>query len=288
MMPERSVQEMCGRVNVRTPFIAGNWKMNKTVGEAVAFVEEFQGLVAEVVGVDIALCPSFVALEATVKATAGTNIAVGAQDMFWKESGAYTGEVSPLMLQEVGCRYVIVGHSERRGRFGVPEEGMNAELLKVFGDTDESVNLKAHAALQHALTPIICVGETLRERQAGNTDAIVRSQVHAALVGFSPEDVSQVVFAYEPVWAIGTGETCEANEANRVCAMIRETIAKIAGEAVAESVRVQYGGSVKPDNIEELISKPHIDGALVGGASLKPDSFAVLVHAAAQCISPPA
>ena len=266
---------------MRTPFIAGNWKMNKTVGEAIAFVDEFRGLVAGVAGVDIALCPAFIALEATVKATAGTNIAVGAQGMFWKESGAYTGEVSPSMVKDVGCKYVIIGHSERRGRFGVPEAGMTEDLLKVFGDTDASVNVKSSAALQHDLTPIICVGETLDERQAGNADAVVQSQVRAALAGFTADQVPGVVLAYEPVWAIGTGETCESNEANRVCGLIRHTIAAVAGPSVADTVRVQYGGSVKPDNIEELIGKSDIDGALVGGASLKPDSFAALVKASA-------
>ncbi|NCO32620.1 MAG: triose-phosphate isomerase [Armatimonadetes bacterium CG2_30_59_28] len=266
---------------MRTPFIAGNWKMNKTVGEAIAFVDEFRGLVAGVAGVDIALCPAFIALEATVKATAGTNIAVGAQGMFWKESGAYTGEVSPSMVKDVGCKYVIIGHSERRGRFGVPEAGMTEDLLKVFGDTDASVNVKSSAALQHDLTPIICVGETLDERQAGNADAVVQSQVRAALAGFTADQVPGVVLAYEPVWAIGTGETCESNEANRVCGLIRQTIAAVAGPSVADTVRVQYGGSVKPDNIEELIGKSDIDGALVGGASLKPDSFAALVKASA-------
>ncbi|PIX41554.1 MAG: triose-phosphate isomerase [Armatimonadetes bacterium CG_4_8_14_3_um_filter_58_9] len=266
---------------MRTPFIAGNWKMNKTVGEAIAFVDEFRGLVAGVAGVDIALCPAFITLEATVKATAGTNIAVGAQGMFWKESGAYTGEVSPSMVKDVGCKYVIIGHSERRGRFGVPEAGMTEDLLKVFGDTDASVNVKSSAALQHDLTPIICVGETLDERQAGNADAVVQSQVRAALAGFTADQVPGVVLAYEPVWAIGTGETCESNEANRVCGLIRQTIAAVAGPSVADTVRVQYGGSVKPDNIEELIGKSDIDGALVGGASLKPDSFAALVKASA-------
>jgi len=255
--------------------------MNKTVGEAIAFVDEFRGLVAGVAGVDIALCPAFIALEATVKATAGTNIAVGAQGMFWKESGAYTGEVSPSMVKDVGCKYVIIGHSERRGRFGVPEAGMTEDLLKVFGDTDASVNVKSSAALQHDLTPIICVGETLDERQAGNADAVVQSQVRAALAGFTADQVPGVVLAYEPVWAIGTGETCESNEANRVCGLIRQTIAAVAGPSVADTVRVQYGGSVKPDNIEELIGKSDIDGALVGGASLKPDSFAALVKASA-------
>jgi len=240
---------------LRTPFIAGNWKMNKTVGEAIAFVDEFRGLVAGVAGVDIALCPAFIALEATVKATAGTNIAVGAQGMFWKESGAYTGEVSPSMVKDVGCKYVIIGHSERRGRFGVPEAGMTEDLLKVFGDTDASVNVKSSAALQHDLTPIICVGETLDERQAGNADAVVQSQVRAALAGFTADQVPGVVLAYEPVWAIGTGETCESNEANRVCGLIRQTIAAVAGPSVADTVRVQYGGSVKPDNIEELAKK---------------------------------
>lgn len=265
---------------MRTPFIAGNWKMHKTIAEAVAFVDELKGMVGDITSVEIGVCPPFTALQATTHAAAGSNIRVGAQGMFWKEQGAYTGEISPVMLKDVGCKYVIIGHSERRGRFGVPEEGMTEELLKVFGDTDASVNIKAKAALAHDLTPILCVGETLAERKAGRTDDVVKTQVRAALNGLSVREVACVVFAYEPVWAIGTGEVCEAHEANRVCSLIRETIAHVANPDVAEGVRVQYGGSVKPDNIAELIAKPHIDGALVGGASLKAESFAVIVRAA--------
>lgn len=264
---------------MRTPFIAGNWKMHKTIAEAVAFVEELKGLVGDVTGVDIAICPPFTALDATVRAAAGTNIAVGAQGMFWKDKGAYTGEIAPAMLVDVGCKYVILGHSERRGRFGVPEEGMTAEMIKVFGDTDESVNVKMKTALVAGLIPILCAGETLEERKSGRTDTVVKIQVRAALDGLTREHVSGVVFAYEPVWAIGTGEVCEANEANRVCRLIRQTVSEVSSCDVAERVRIQYGGSVKPGNIEELIARSDIDGALVGGASLKADSFAAIVKA---------
>jgi len=263
---------------LRTPFIAGNWKMNKTVGEAIAFVDEFRGLVAGVAGVDIALCPAFIALEATVKATAGTNIAVGAQGMFWKESGAYTGEVSPSMVKDVGCKYVIIGHSERRGRFGVPEAGMTEDLLKVFGDTDASVNVKSSAALQHDLTPIICVGETLDERQAGNADAVVQSQVRAALAGFTADQVPGVVLAYEPVWAIGTGEVATPADAQEVCGAIRGRLAELYDAPLAAGVRVLYGGSVKSGSIAQLMAEVDVDGALVGGASLDPEEFAKIAR----------
>jgi triosephosphate isomerase len=265
---------------MRTPLIAGNWKLNKTIAEAESFVREFGPLVQDVQGVDILLCPVFTALHATSSAAQGTKIAVGAQDIFWKDSGAYTGEVSAPFLKDAGCTYVIIGHSERRGRFGVPEPDLEGQAGNVFGDSDQSVHKKLHAALAAGLTPIVCVGETLIERQNGHTDAVVENQTVIALEGVDAGDAAKLVFAYEPVWAIGTGETCEADEADRVCGVIRATIARALGDAAGEAVRIQYGGSVKPDNAADLLGRPHIDGALVGGASLKPDSFAAIVKAA--------
>lgn len=265
---------------MRTPIIAGNWKLNKTIGEAKSFAEEFKPLVADVQGVDTLLCPVFTALAATSEALQGSAVGVGAQDMYWKDSGAYTGEVSPPLLKDAGATYVILGHSERRGRFGVPEPDLEGHAGAVFGDSDQSVNKKLHAALAAGLLPIVCVGETLQERQNGHTDAVVENQVVMALDGVSAEQAAALVLAYEPVWAIGTGETCEADEADRVCGVIRATVANGFGAAAGEGVRVQYGGSVKPDNAADLLGRPNIDGALVGGASLKADSFAAIVRAA--------
>ncbi len=262
---------------MRKPIVAANWKMFKTIGEAKEFVRQFAPLVAGVDDVDIVLCPPFTALSAVGDAVKTSNVRLGAQDIFWKEQGAYTGEVSPLMLKDVGCTYVIVGHSERRGRFGKAE--FDTDLLTVFGDNDATVNAKAKAALKHGLTPIICVGETFAERRTGNTDAVVSGQMKAALRELNSQNV---VFAYEPVWAIGTGETCDAQEANRVIALIRRTIAAVLGNDAAQAVRIQYGGSVKPDNIAELIAQPDIDGVLVGGASLDPKSFAEIVKACSK------
>lgn len=266
---------------MRIPLIAGNWKLNKTIAEARTFVQELAPQISAVQGVEVLVCPVFPALAACAEAARGSHIMVGGQDMFWKESGAYTGEVSGPLLLDAGCSHVIVGHSERRGRFGVPEPELAGDAGKVFGDTDTAVNRKAKAALACGLVPIVCVGETLQERQAGRTDAVVEAQVHAALEGITPDQTAVLVFAYEPVWAIGTGETCESQEANRVCGVIRQAIAGVAGASAAEQVRIQYGGSVKPDNARELLSCEHIDGALVGGASLKAASFAQIAQAAA-------
>jgi triosephosphate isomerase len=263
---------------MRTPLIAGNWKLNKTIAEATAFVNELKPLIAETQNVDVLLCPVFTALASTAQAAQGSAIALGAQDIYWKASGAYTGEVSAPFLKEAGATYVIVGHSERRGRFGVPEPELEGEAGRVFGDNDTTVNKKTLAALENGLTPIICVGETLVERQNGHTDRVVQHQTVNALQNV--DDNADVVFAYEPVWAIGTGETCEAEEANRVCGVIRATVGEVFGESAAQKVRVQYGGSVKPDNAQDLLGREHIDGALVGGASLKADSLAAIVKAA--------
>jgi len=264
---------------MRTPVIAANWKLNKTIGEARDFVQKFRPLIKDVTNVDVIICPVFTSLHAVHEAAADSSIAVGAQDVFWKDNGAYTGEVSAPLLKDAGCRYVIVGHSERRGRFGVPEADLEGDAGKVFGDSDASVNHKIKAAQAHGLIPIICVGETLAEREAGNTDAVVEAQVKAALQDITSVDT--VIFAYEPVWAIGTGKTCDTPEAGRVCGHIRNVIGAMSGEAAANAVRIQYGGSVKAANAAELLSQPDIDGALVGGASLEADTFAPIVTAAA-------
>ena len=266
---------------MRTPIIAGNWKLNKTIEEARAFIEELAPLVQDASDVEILLCPVFTALSATSAAAASTRIGVGAQDIYWKDSGAYTGEVSAPLLVDAGAKYVVIGHSERRGRFGVPEADLDEQSIRVFGDTDDSVARKVNAALGGGLVPIVCVGETLDERQSGKTDEIVGAQTAAiarAVEGNS--DLSKVVLAYEPVWAIGTGETCAADEADRVCGVVRAAFAQVLGTGVGDAVRVQYGGSVKPDNAADLLGRPNIDGALVGGAALKADSFAAIVKAA--------
>lgn len=268
---------------MRTPVVAANWKMNKTIGEALAFVEAFLPMVEDTDNCEIVLCPPFTALAAVGNRLKGTKVALGAQDLFWREQGAFTGEISPLMLVDVGCRFVIVGHSERRGRFGKPEPELeDPQLRSVFGETDASVNKKVHAAFKHGLIPIVCVGETLAEREQGRTDEIVSGQLQKALDGLTPEQVAQIVIAYEPVWAIGTGKVCDAPEANRVCGLIRSIIANLFGERVAQATRIQYGGSITPENIPDLAAQEHIDGGLVGGASLKPDSFAAIVKTVAE------
>lgn len=229
----------------------------------------------------VILCPPTTALSTVNESIANSNIELGGQNMFWEESGAYTGEVSAQMLISCGCTRVIIGHSERRGRFGAPDEEDVEALDAIFGDTDATVNRKVLAALAAGLKPIICCGEMLDERQAGDTDGIVASQVRAALDGVSEDDAANVIVAYEPVWAIGTGEVCDADEADRVCGMIRDTIASIYSPDVADNMQILYGGSVKPANVEGLMEKANIDGGLVGGASLEADSFGALIEAAA-------
>src|SRR5579871_3111072 len=233
---------------MRQKIIAGNWKMNCTQGEAERLVGELLGQLELDGSVQVVVCPPFTALSAVGESLAGTGVALGAQNVFWKERGAYTGQISPQMLVELGCRYVIVGHSEPRGRFGVPEPDFDADILAYFGDNDAAVNRKLRAAQAAGLTPICCVGETLAERNASRTDAIVSGQTEAALRDVTAEQAVVLVFAYEPVWAIGTGEVCAPDEADRVCGVIRQTVSKLYGADVAEVVRVQYGGSVKPDN----------------------------------------
>jgi triosephosphate isomerase len=253
--------------------------MNKSALEAGALVRELVAAVPET-GVEVVVCPPFTSIPAAIAAAAGMGVRVGAQDLFWKESGAYTGQVAPAMLTELGVTHVIVGHSERRGRFGVPEPDFTDDVLRVFGETDTTVNRKTLAALRQGLVPIVCCGETLSERRAGQTDAVVAGQIEQGLEGLSPEQAAGIVVAYEPVWAIGTGETCAAEEADRVCGVIRATVDRLFGGAAADAVRVQYGGSVKPDNARDLLGRPNIDGALVGGASLKAADFLAIVAAA--------
>ena len=231
--------------------------MYKTNTEAQALVN---GLKEKTLpeAVEVVLCPPFTALSTVAELLKGTAIGLGAQDLFWEDEGAYTGEVSPVMLKELGCTYVIIGHSERR---------------QYFGETDETVNKKVKAALSHGLKPIICVGESLQQREAGETNAFVAGQVEKALDGLAPESIPQVVVAYEPIWAIGTGRSSSASDANEVIGMIRQTIAKKFDANLAAQVRIQYGGSVKPGNIKEFMGQAEIDGALVGGASLKAEDF---------------
>ncbi|NPV73131.1 MAG: triose-phosphate isomerase [Pelotomaculum sp.] len=252
-------------MSARKPFIAGNWKMFKTVPEAVAFAQELKTAVAGVDGVEIAVCPPFTALVPVAEALRGTGIAVGAQDVHWEESGAFTGEVSPLMLKDAGCSYVIIGHSERR---------------QLFGETDEKVNRKVRAALAHGLTPIMCVGETLEEREAGVTEEVVRRQAESGLAGLTPEQAGGLVIAYEPVWAIGTGKTASEQDAQQVIGFIRGLVRDLYGAGAAGAMRIQYGGSVKPENAAGLMAQPDIDGALVGGASLEVKSFVEIIKAA--------
>ncbi len=251
---------------MRTPVIAGNWKMFKTVAEATALVREMRSELDRITGVVKVLCPPFTALSTVAELVRKTGIQVGAQDMYWEEQGAFTGEVSPGMVKEL-CQYVIIGHSERR---------------QYFGETDETVNRKVKAALKHGLIPIICVGENLAQNEAGQTEVFVSSQVRAALRDLTAEQVSGLVIAYEPIWAIGTGKAATGAGANRVVGLVvRGTVAGLFGEAVAQTVRIQYGGSVSPDNIAEFMNQPDIDGALVGGASLVGAKFLAITRQAA-------
>ena len=265
---------------MRTPIIAGNWKMNKVPSEAGALVQEIASVAAGA-RAEVVVCPPFVTIPAALAAAGGTGVRVGAQDLFWKETGAYTGQIAPGMLTDLGVTHVIIGHSERRGRFGVPEADFTPEVMALFAESDATVNLKLHAALKHGLVPIVCCGETLEERRGGRTDEVVAGQITHGLAGLDAAQAAGLVVAYEPVWAIGTGETCAPDEADRVCGVVRATVGRLYGEEAADRVRVQYGGSVKPDNAVDLLSRPHIDGALVGGASLKASDFNKIIQAAA-------
>jgi triosephosphate isomerase len=251
---------------MRTPVIAGNWKMNKNVAEAEALVKEMLSGLSQVKSVERVLCPPFVALTAVKELLDGTGIGLGAQNMHWADKGAYTGEISPLMLKGL-CQYVIIGHSERR---------------QYFGEADEGVNKKVKAALAHGLTPIVCVGENLEQNEAGQTAEVVGRQVRQGLVGLSGAEGEKLIMAYEPIWAIGTGKPATGTGANSVIGQaVRGALAELFGKEVAAKIRIQYGGSVSPDNVEEFMAQPEIDGALVGGASLKPD-FAEIVRLAAK------
>lgn len=241
----------------RKPLIAGNWKMNNNKKDTEEFFEEFLPKVKDL-DVDIVICPPFTNLWAAAEKLGGTNVKLGAQNMHWEESGAFTGEVSPNMLKEILCDFVIVGHSERR---------------KYFAETDETVNKKVKAALKHQLTPIICVGESLEQRQKGVTLDWILGQVENALQDLTSEDASKVVFAYEPIWAIGTGKTASSDDAQEVISAIRQKLSELYNDETAQKIRILYGGSVKPQNVKELMKQSDIDGALVGGASLEPDSF---------------
>ena len=252
---------------MRKPIIAGNWKMYKTIEEAVDLVRQMRRALNAIESVDSVVCPPFIAIPAVADALSGTRIGVGAQNMFWEEECAYTGEISPPMLQGL-AQYVILGHSERR---------------QYFGETDEGVNKKAHAAFAHGLTPIIAVGENLAENQAGETDLVVRRQITGSLAGLTKDQVQSLIIAYEPVWAIGTGLNAEPTDANRVIGVtLRGTVADLYDEATAQAVRIQYGGSTKPSNIAAFMAMPDIDGALVGGASLKAADFVEMVRLTAE------
>ncbi|CAH0235453.1 Triosephosphate isomerase [Peribacillus sp. Bi96] len=249
---------------MRKPIIAGNWKMNKTLSESTAFIEEVSNLIPKQDLIDTVVCSPALFLDQLVQAAKGTDVKIGAQNMHFEESGAFTGEISPIALTDLGVSYVILGHSERR---------------EMFNETDEAVNKKAHAAFAHGLTPIVCCGETLEQREAGETNEFVGSQIEKGLAGLSNEQLKQAVIAYEPIWAIGTGKSSSAQDANEVCAHIRSVVADKFSNEAAAAIRIQYGGSVKPENIKEYMSQPDIDGALVGGASLKTVSFLQLLEA---------
>jgi triosephosphate isomerase len=249
-------------VKLRKLVIAGNWKMHKTIGEAVALVRLLKRELANVKSADLIVCPPFTALKAVSDEIAGSNLRLGAQNLHWEKEGAFTGEISAAMLRDVFCQYVIIGHSERR---------------QYFGETDASVNRKTQAALASQLKPIVCVGETLAQRDAGQVESVVTAQVKTGLAGLTPQQALDSIVAYEPVWAIGTGRNATPEQAQEVHALIRRTLAQMFDASTAAKVRIQYGGSVKPANAQALMAQPDIDGALVGGASLDAKSFAEIV-----------
>ncbi|MEZ4527578.1 MAG: triose-phosphate isomerase [Desulfobacterales bacterium] len=247
----------------RRPFIAGNWKMFKTLPEAVETAKKLAELVQDVHDTDIMIAPPFISVTAVGNAVKGSPVQLGAQNLFWENEGAYTGEISASMLVSAGCTYVIVGHSERR---------------QYFGETDESANKKIRAALTAGLVPILCVGETETERNAKNTFSVLDKQIKNGLKDFFSDELEKLVIAYEPVWAIGTGKTATAGQAQEVHEYLRSLVEKVFGISLAKSLRIQYGGSVKPDNIRELMQMPDVDGALVGGASLSAETFSKIVR----------
>ncbi|MCU5747108.1 triose-phosphate isomerase [Staphylococcus sp. SQ8-PEA] len=252
---------------MRKPIIAGNWKMNKTVQEAKEFINDLPTL-PDTKQVESVICAPTIQLDALislVKEGKAEGLKIGGQNAYYEDSGAFTGETSPLALADLGVQYVVIGHSERRD---------------IFHETDEEVNKKAHAVFNHNMIPIICVGESDEQRESGKANEVVGEQVKKAVEGFSEEQLKQVVIAYEPVWAIGTGKSSNAEDANEMCAHVRKTLAELSNDQVAEETRIQYGGSVKPHNIEEYMGQSDIDGALVGGASLKVDDFMKLLEGA--------
>jgi triosephosphate isomerase len=252
---------------MRRPFIAGNWKMNLDRAAAVALAEAVVREAKRAPGVDLAVCPPACYLDAVGRAVAGSPVALGAQNMYYQPNGAFTGEISAAMLRDLGCRYVILGHSERR---------------HILGETDAEINRKVHAALAAGLVPIVCVGELLAEREAGQTLAVIRRQFDGSLAGLSAEPLAGIVIAYEPVWAIGTGKVATPQQAQEVHLDLRKIMADGYNEGLAQTVRIQYGGSVKPENAADLLGQPDIDGALVGGASLKVEQFMGIVAGAAR------
>lgn len=249
---------------MRKKVIAGNWKMNKVLGEANQFVEETVEKAPNNEKVEAIVCAPFPFLASLVEKTKVSHVKIGAQNMHFAENGAFTGEVSPVMLKDLGVTHVVLGHSERR---------------ELFAETDELVNKKTHAAFDHGLTPIVCCGETLAQREANETKDHVAKQVKEALKGLSDQQVSETIIAYEPIWAIGTGKTASSEDANEVCTHIRNVVKEVTSGETADQVIIQYGGSVKPANVDELLSQSDIDGALVGGASLEAESFLQLVEA---------
>lgn len=246
----------------RKPIIAGNWKLNKTLNESAQLVTLLKRLVTDTASVDVVVCPPYTAVASVAEILMGSEIAVGAQDLYWEEKGAFTGEVSGSLLKDAGATYVIIGHSERR---------------QFFHETHETVQKKTKAALKNNLTPLVCVGEMLAERESGHTFKVIEEQLKGGLAGFSQEEIQKIVLAYEPVWAIGTGKVATPDQAQEVHAFIRKEISKMFGAEVAQGIRIQYGGSVKADNISDLMRQPDIDGALVGGASLDAQGFADIV-----------
>ncbi len=247
----------------RRPLIAGNWKMFKTCSEAVEAAGQLVKLVAMTSDIDVMIAPQFTALAPVSDVVRGSRVSLGAQNLFWETEGAYTGEISPVMLVSVGCKYVIIGHSERR---------------QYFDETDETVNKKIKAAIKNDLIPVLCVGESEKERESKETFSVLDKQVKKGVEGFSSDDLETLVIAYEPVWAIGTGKTATTDQAQEAHQFLRSVLEKSFGNMLAKSIRILYGGSVKPNNIAELMAMPDIDGALVGGASLDPETFSKIVH----------
>lgn len=252
---------------IRKTIIAGNWKMHKTISQAIELANKLKRDLYELDGtaIDIVICPPFTALSEVAETISESNIQLGAQDVYWEKEGAFTGEISCVMLKDVGCRYVIIGHSERR---------------QFFGETDESINKKIKAALEAGLFPIFCVGETLQERESSLTFTVLERQVRLGLSEINQKDLLRLIIAYEPVWAIGTGKTATSQQAEEAQKFIRQQLKKLYNAEVADLIRIQYGGSVKPENITELLKEPDIDGALVGGASLNAESFTEIVKKA--------